>query len=292
MTSGISAFACIGGKAGLADKIIPYIPPHVTYCEPFAGGAAVLLNKPPSLVEVVNDINGDIVTFWRVLRDQRDAFIEALQATPYARDEYAACDLAWRNQDPATDVERARRWYVLMRQSFGGKFRNAWGYSAGATSRGMAMTVARWMNSIDQLPEIAARIMRVQIESGDWSAMFDRYDGPETAFYCDPPYHPDATRDRAYASEMTAADHTRFIDRVLLARGMVLISAYAAPEYDRLAAHGWHRVLFDVACYSVGKTRASGLQGTGALARDQRRTEVLYLSPNCGTPTQLNLFTG
>jgi DNA adenine methylase len=119
VTSGISAFACIGGKAGLADKIIPYIPPHITYSEPCCGGMAVLLNKPPSPVEVVNDINGDIVNFWRVLRDQRDAFIAALQATPYARDEYAACDLAWRRQDPATDVERARRWYVLMRQSFG-----------------------------------------------------------------------------------------------------------------------------------------------------------------------------
>jgi len=107
-------FPYYGAKGRLASQIVDLLPRHRVYVEPFAGSAAVLFAKPAAPVEVVNDLDRNVVTFFRVLRDTPDELIRALRFTPYARDEFAAADLA---EDGITDLERARRFFVERRRA-------------------------------------------------------------------------------------------------------------------------------------------------------------------------------
>src|SRR5690606_16389589 len=122
---------------------IPHFPPHHTYVEPFGGAANVLLNKPPSPVEVYNDIDSNLVTIFRVLRDHPDELRRALELTPYSREEYVRCLGPLYGLDY---VEKARRLIVRYRQTFRGIGQKAtpgqWGYSVTQSARGMASEVS------------------------------------------------------------------------------------------------------------------------------------------------------
>lgn len=123
-----------GGKQKLADDIIAFFPAHDSYIEAFGGGASVLLSKPPVTLEIYNDRDGGLVLFFRVLRDQPEKLVPLLELTPYSRGEWQICRETW--QDPDLDeVERARRWFVVASQSFGGMVARAReGWSSGSRS--------------------------------------------------------------------------------------------------------------------------------------------------------------
>ena len=147
-----------GGKGYSWRRIVPYFPPHHTYVEPFGGAANVLLNKPPSPVEVYNDIDSNLVTIFRVLRDHPDELRRALELTPYSREEYVRC---LGPLDGLDDVEKARRLIVRYRQVFGGRGQTAtpgrWCYAVTASSRGMAGRVSGWLSTIGAvLPAVRA----------------------------------------------------------------------------------------------------------------------------------------
>ena len=156
-----------GGKGYSWRRIVPYFPPHHIYVEPFGGAASVLLNKEPSPVEVYNDIDGNLVTIFRVLRDHPDELRRALELAPFSREEYVRC---LGPLDGLDDVEKARRLIVRYRQAFGGKGQKAtpgqWSYSVNASVRGMAKAVSSWLSMIDEvLPLVAERFRMVQIEN-------------------------------------------------------------------------------------------------------------------------------
>lgn len=276
------AFPWLGGKSRLASWIISKLPPHRIYVEPFGGAMSVLLNKPPSQIEVYNDIDEGLVHFWRVVRDPE--LFPQLQLrvllTPYARAEHRWASRTWsETNDP---VERAARWYTMMSMAFGGRAVSpAWGFAVSVSSRGMSGAVSGWLSRIEHLPEIHSRLQRVQIEHGDWREIIDRYDTPETLFYCDPPYILEARRCNGYAHEMTVEDHRELVDRLLRLKGAAALSGYRHAVYEPLEQAGWTLYERNVPCQVAARTRSSGITGEGATWKhNQRRVECLWVSPH------------
>jgi len=293
MPEKLYAFRWFGGKVKSVDVILPLLPQHVTYVEPFGGAMAILLNKNPSPVEVYNDIDGDLVNFWRVVRDQElfSQLIIRLSLTCYSREEFYDAARVVRNSEPSRvpDVERAAQWYTVIMQSVSGCLDTGWGYSVGSDSRGMARVVASWLSRLEALPLVHERLSRVMIEHDDWRAIFDRYDTTQTCFYCDPPYIPDTRRGVEYAHELSFEDHQELVERLLSIKGTALLSGYDHPVYAPLTEHGWRLIRREVSCHAAGKTRGTNIIGDGATwVTGQRRTECLWVSP--GATRQLAIW--
>ena len=231
------AFGWYGGKYSHLDWLLPLLPMTRHYCEPFGGSAAVLINRSPSPVETYNDLDGEVVNFFRVLRDDKERLIEAIGLTPFSREEFEVAIL--REEDGISDLERARRFFVRARQVRIGLAQTAssgrWAHCLLTSRAGMAGAVSRWLGSVEGLSEITQRLLRVQIEHDQAVEVIRRYDSEETLFYCEPPYPHDSRGDNnAYVYEMTDAKH-RELARVLHSvRGLVAISGYYGPLMNEL----------------------------------------------------------
>ncbi len=279
-----------GGKGNMIPRLLPLIPPHRVSVETFGGGASLLFAKKPSLVEIYNDMDGNLVNFFRVIRDEEQfpRFWRKAFFTPYCREEFYWCRENLEDGDP---VERAWRFFVVVRQAFGGDFRGegtSWGYSVNSSRRGMTATCSKFTSCVDVLPEVHARLRRVQVEQGDFREIIPRYDTPETFFYLDPPYVPETRTHGGYTCEMTAEDHAALVDLLLGLKGMAILSGYPNGIYAPLEAAGWERREWKTACSAAGRTRGSGIQGEGAATRMQPRTECAWISPSA--QKQGNLF--
>lgn len=231
-----------GGKQRLAPWIASLLPAHQVYVEPYCGSAAVLFAKRPARLEVINDADSNLITFFRVLRDRSDELIRALRYTPYARDEYAAARLEERDID---DVERARRFFVRATQGYnaagpGGRagWSNGIRRPADRAPHADAHTIA---DLVDQLDAVADRLRRVVVEHRDALDCIRAYDGPDAVIYCDPPYLADTRAStRVYAHETADEAHHRDLAAALHeCAGTVLLSGYPSPLYDELYADWW-----------------------------------------------------
>lgn len=231
------AFGWYGGKYSHLDWLLPLLPKTTHYCEPFGGSAAVLLNREPAPVETYNDIDGQVVNFFRVLRDQKDELIQAIGLTPFSREEF---HIAISNDhEGVSDLERARRFFVRARQVRTGLAQTAsvgrWAHCKLTSRAGMAGAVSRWLGSVDHLPEIVQRLLRVQIENDQATDIIQRYDSPETLFYCDPPYPHDSRGDsKAYAYEMTDDEHRQLAGVLRSVKGKVALSGYDCTLMQQL----------------------------------------------------------
>jgi DNA adenine methylase len=207
------------------------------YCEPFGGSAAVLINREPSPVETYNDLDGEVVNFFRVLREHKEELIEAIGLTPFSREEF---EIAIAESTSAlSNVERARRFYVRARQVRTGLAQTAssgrWAHCLLTSRAGMAGAVSRWLGSVDDLSEIAQRLLRVQIEHAPALEVIERYDSEETLFYCDPPYpHGSRADSNAYAYEMTDDEHRALASVLHSVKGKVALSSYHCDLMDEL----------------------------------------------------------
>ncbi|WP_069806040.1 DNA adenine methylase [Thermogemmatispora onikobensis] len=231
------AFGWYGGKFNHLNWLLPLLPKTTHYCEPFGGSAAVLLNREPSPVETYNDLDSEVVNFFRVLREQKEALIEAIGLTPFSREEFErACSEA---SEGLSDLERARRFFIRARQVRTGLAQSAsagrWAHCILTSRAGMAGAVSRWLGSVEGLAEIAQRLLRVQIEHAPAIDVIERYDSEETLFYCDPPYPHDARGDaNAYAHEMSDDDHRRLAEVLHSVKGKVALSGYHCDLLDHL----------------------------------------------------------
>ncbi len=255
-------FGWYGGKYSHLAWLLPLLPECHHYCEPFAGSAAVLLNRPPSPVETYNDIDGEVVNFFRVLRDQKEALIEAIGLTPFSREEFYRAVQPRSHVDSA--VERARLFFVRARQVRTGLAQTAslgrWANCKNTTRSGMSGVVSRWLGSVKMLPEIADRLLRVQIENRPALEVIQLYDDSQTLFYCDPPYPHESRGDaKAYGFEMTDRDHERLARALSKARAKVAVSGYRCDTMDTFY-RGWRRVdAPSKKCHSVKKPRTEAL---------------------------------
>ncbi len=207
-----------GGKTRLLKAILPRIGKHTCYVEPFAGGLAVLLAKPRARFEVLNDLNGDLVTFYRCVRFHADTLLTELEFVLNSRQEFK--DFA--DQPGLTDIQRAARWFFRNRNCFRGANLGTFGTSpsggAASGSRAARMEAIRQLN---------VRLDRVTVENLDWQRCLDLYDRPETLFFCDPPYT--ACKAGMY-SAWTTADVQRFRDRLDRLKGTWLVTLNDSPD--------------------------------------------------------------
>ncbi|KAM3100727.1 DNA adenine methylase [Phormidesmis sp. 146-12] len=233
----VIAFGWYGGKFNHLNWLLPLLPKTTHYCEPFAGSAAVLLNREPSPVETYNDIDGEVVNFFRALRDSPEELIRAIGLTPFSREELKiAVEEA---TDNLSELERARRFFVCARQVRTGLAQTAsvgrWANCKLTSRAGMAGAVSRWLGSVEGLSEIVQRLLRVQIENARAIEVVQRYDSEETLFYCDPPYPHDSRGDsHAYGYEMTDNDHRELAEVLTNLKGKVALSGYRCELLDQL----------------------------------------------------------
>ena len=267
-----------GSKSAMVGKILPLLPNCPRYVEPFGGGATILLARKPAAFEVYNDIDGDVVNFFRVLanRKQFKEFYRCVAVLPYSRSLFNECQKTMRNEkDP---VKRAVMWFVLARQSF--LCSSQWGPAITLSRRHMSAVVSSWLSGIEHLPEVHRRLQRVQIEQIDWRVILDKYDMPSTLFYCDPPYLLKPNTATAYKYNLTKKDHQELVERLLRVQGKVVLSGYSNPIYTALEDTGWKRTDFKV-LISVGRKRDLNQQDRQSTKRRQPRIESVWQSPSC-----------
>ena len=257
-------FGWYGGKFSHLDWLLPLLPTCHHYCEPFSGSGAVLLNRGSSPVETYNDIDGDVVNFFRVLRDRHEELIRAIALTPFSREEYHHA--IYGVTHGISDVERARRFYIKARQTRTGLAQTAslgrWANCKDTSRAGMSGVVSRWLGGIDALDGIAQRLIRVQIENRPAIDIIRLYDSPTTLFYCDPPYlHATRGDDKAYCFEMDEDQHRAFAGVVNACKGMVAVSGYDHPLMDEFFNPGrWFKTMGeDKTIHSTKGTRQEGL---------------------------------
>src|SRR3972149_964318 len=189
----LSLISWMGGKQRLVKQLLTLVPEHNVYCEVFGGGAAPLLNKPPSHVEILNDIDGNLANLFMVVRDRAKEFEVALRKLPYSRELYET----WRRpfvqgktDDPADAVERAVRFYYVVRSAFFSHPEKGWRFERYGSRSGKVRqhTVPLW-SALTQLDEIATRLRYVYIDHVDFRRCIRNWDTPHTFFYLDPPYY-------------------------------------------------------------------------------------------------------
>lgn len=258
-------FAYYGGKTKLADAIAAVLPDHTHYVEPFAGSLAVLLAKPQSDMETVNDLDQDLMTFWRVLRDRPLELEAAMHLTPHGRAEHAAAyDL-----DLADDLERARRVWVLLSQGRGSTLRRT-GWRFYRDPAGSTYSMPDYLTAYAQrVPPAAARIHGVSLECRDALEVVRDYGKhPNVLLYCDPPYLATSRNSTNYRHEMAGeAEHRALAEALCDTAAAVVLSGYNSPLYAELY-DGWARV-------EMSAWTGNGIRD-GATKTDGIRTEVLW----------------
>jgi DNA adenine methylase len=256
------AFGWYGGKFSHLDWLLPLLPDAHHYCEPFAGSAAVLLNRKPSPVETYNDIDGEVANFFRVLRDQKNEIVEAIGLTPFSREEFYLA--VTKDAQSLTALERARLFFVRARQARTGLAQTAslgrWANCKQTSRAGMSGVVSRWLGSIESLPAIASRLLRVQIENRPAEDVIRLYDDPNTLFYCDPPYvHSTRGDSKAYGFEMNDAAHSSLANALSTCKGRVALSGYRCELMDDLY-QDWKRIDAPAKkCHSMKSVRYEAL---------------------------------
>ena len=241
------AFGWYGGKFSHLDWLLPLLPKCHHYCEPFAGSAAVLLNREPSPVETYNDVDGDVVNFFRILRDRTDELIKAIALTPFSREEFfhAIHD----SHKGLSEVERARRFYIRARQTRTGLAQTSslgrWANCKDTSRSGMSGVVSRWLGGVEGLDDIAQRLIRVQIENRPALDVIRLYDNSNTLFYCDPPYlHATRGDTKAYGFEMDESEHQKLAETLNDCHGKVAVSGYDHPVMDELfPKRKWNKII-------------------------------------------------
>lgn len=272
-------FAYYGGKTTLAGTIAALLPEHSHYVEPFAGSLAVLLAKPRSEMETVNDLDRDLMNFWQVLRDRPGDLERVCFLTPHARAEQEdAYDLATDD-----DLERARRVWVSLSQGRGSTLRKT-GWRFYRDPAGSTYSMPDYLTAYaGRVGPAATRLHGVSLECRDALDVARDYGKhPNVLLYCDPPYIATSRNSTNYRHEMaTKAQHVELAEVLHGCRGPVVLSGYPSPLYDDLFTD-WHRV--DLAAWTGNGIR------DGATKTDGKRTEVLW--SNRPLAVEANLFEG
>ena len=258
-----------GGKQRMCPKIVPLIPRHTVYVEPFAGGAAVFFAKPwPKVTnnnhyrEVLNDKDQRIINFYQQLRDNGQALCDKLQLTLCSEAEYQLA----KDLDCEDKLEAARRYYVNVQQSFANKLNGGW--RRNVYSRNSAAT---WANKVNQLPEYIDRMASVHIACDDALKIIRQWDSPQTFFYCDPPY-PDA--DQGHYSGYTIQDFQALVDTLKDVQGSFMLSNYDQPQAT--IPPDWERFEFEATASSRGRVGYDRSKKMDESAQNRKRTEVVW----------------
>ena len=245
----------LGGKRRLADQILPRFPAHTCYVEVFAGGAALYFLRPPAEVEVINDINGELVTLYRVVQHHLEEFVRQFKWALSSREVFKWAQIT--RPETLTDIQRAARFYYLQHQAFGGRVESqSWGTATTAP----APTV-NLLRLEESLSAAHLRLHGAYIERLDWRECVDRYDRPHTLFYLDPPYW----QTEGYGVPFPFSEYVAMAKTLRSIKGKAILSINDHPDI-RACFEGFHMEQVPIS-YTVG--------GGG---RSVDRTELLIFS--------------
>lgn len=260
----------VGSKWNMASWIIQQMPEHNVYLEPFFGSGAVLFNKPPGRIETVNDIDGNIVNLFKVIREKPQELALAVEFTPYSREEYYQSFELLGNE--LSDVERARVFLVRCWMARGGKTsdRTGWRHNIDTAT---INALPDWNGLHGTILEAAKRLKKVQIENQNAITLIERYNRDDCLIYADPPYVLDTRTQRHYAHEMDNDQHIKLLESLNAHSGFVLLSGYNSELYNDILT-GWTKHT------KMAKTEAASL-----------KQEVLWMNPAVSErQMQLNIF--
>lgn len=267
----------------MMKHLLKLIPTHKTYVEAFGGGAKLLFAKEPSPIEVYNDIDGNLVNFFQVLKDDKDfeEFYKLCICTPYSREIFYECRQGI--DDESNDVKRAWKFFVSAKMAFSGRHKSpSWAKCTTQSRRGMALHVSSWISSIEGLQDIHNRLFSVLIEHLDYKKVILDADTSDTFYYLDPPYVQSARngKDR-YSHELSDDEHKELVDVLLTLKGKVVLSGYVNDIYEPLEQAGWERKNYSISAFAAARTKQTKLQGAGSVKNSQKRIESVWVSPNC-----------
>jgi len=262
--TGRSPIKWVGGKSRLSSQILPLIPEHTCYVEVFGGAGWVLFRKQPSQVEILNDLDGELMNFFRVVKEKPKPLIRSFEWDLSSREEFERL----RNLDPASldDVQRAHRFYYIIMASWGGEFGSA-RFQTSITDEGHGNRLISALRSAKQRITAAhQRLQTVIIENLDWQACIAKYDDPRAFLYLDPPY---PRNNCNYAHNMRSmADHSALFEHLKGVKAKWLLSTYDKQELhpfvdgyyikkvsfpSGMSGNGWKNQEILVANYPLGE---------------------------------------
>jgi len=269
----ITAFPWYGGKSSHLGWLLPLLPKCRHFVDVFGGSGSVILNREPSSIDTYNDVDNNVVNFFRVLRKDPEELIRLLILTPHSREERKEALRAMREppNNDTLDMEQARQFFVMARQTPRAQAQmitdselNAWRYTRAGIQNGMAIYNAQWQAGIDGLAIVAARLRNIQVENYPALDIIRLYNDPGVLLYCDPPYVHDTRRldkTKAYSHEMTPDEHRTLAAALHKHTGLVALSGYPSPLYDELYAD-WHYIdmPYESASNTTGTTTATRIE--------------------------------
>lgn len=267
-----------GGKQRIASKIVSYINqiPHTVYVEPFCGGAAVLFNKPRRMVtdqdhyrEVINDTSDILISLYRCAIECPDALALKLEATLYSQSDHDRSITICKNPKDYTPLEIAWAYFVNVNSSFANRLNGGWGTQVKSVN-----SAATWQNRITSLKEKLERLQSVYVSCEDALRCIDRWDSPQSLFYCDPPY-PDT--DQGHYEGYTAQDWIALCDKLDVIQGSYILSNYS-HEYAPKTAYQRIEISAAMSASCKGKVRSDRSKiATQEQLGDRKRTEALWI---------------
>lgn len=278
-------FTYYGSQYRSLDFILERLPHSDCYIEPFAGSAVVLLNRRESGHEVLNDLNGNIINFFQILREKPEKFVQSLELTPYSRSEFEKA-VERRGNPNLTDLERARLFYIRIQQ---GRYsainsdrnKGAWARSTNQIRNGNPLQVNRWINKVEGLESVVQRLREVQIENRPANDVMEDYDNENALHYLDPPYVPESrSGGSAYGEfEFGRSDHREMLSVVQSLSGDVALSGYDNDLYEKVL-NDWF------VSRAEEKTNQNG--GTGESGDNSSTQEVLWTNYDPQSVNQVN----
>lgn len=238
----------------MLDWILPLFPEHREYLEPFIGSGAVFLNKKPAKVECINDLDGRLINFFRIVRERTQELIDLLTLTPYAREEFQLAGEV--SDDP---LEDARRYFVRSTMSFGGithtiRRMNSYRVDVQESRMNIAACISKYNTKIKNLPAVLERLREAQIDNRSAFYLIPKFNFPTTFQYQDPPYdHSSRTNTNDYKYEMTTEDHVKLALLNHQSKAMIMISHYDDELYNHLY-RDWHKHLGPIRKTNLSKS--------------------------------------
>jgi DNA adenine methylase len=224
-----------GGKQNLSKRIVSLIPKHTAYVEPFFGGGAVFFAKEPSTVEVINDTNGEVINYYKVVKTQFKELESEIKTTLSSRELHRKACVIYQYPDLFTDVVRAWAIWTLSTQSYGSILGSTWNKD-NKTNMTVKKVNSKRLNSVE---EYAKRLENTQIECKDAQYVIRSRDSAETFFYCDPPYfNSHLGHYRGYEE----IDFEKLLIQLSEIKGKFLLSSYPSELLAKyVKKHKWYQ---------------------------------------------------
>lgn len=258
-----------GAKWRIADWIIENMPTHHSYVEPFFGSGAVFFNKPQSNIETINDLDGEVVNFFEVIRDMPEELAAKIHMTPYARAVYEGVyEQPYKTTD--TKLDRALKFCIKINMSHGYRCNAKNGWKNDVQGRERSYAVQVWNKLPEIIVQAAERLKEAQIEQRPAIEVIRRFNNPKCLIYCDPPYLLSTRRGKQYNVEMSDREHEELLHALLVSKSKVIISGYESDLYND-ALKNWRK--------------KTGYSLTQSL---RKAKEVLWMNYDC--EKQLSIF--